>query len=57
MEVPMKTVRVNVMLGEKQHEFLRTLADETGLNVSILVRQMVEKMMAENKEPKKAGSK
>ncbi len=53
----MKTVRVNVMLGEKQHEFLRTLADETGLNVSILVRQMVEKMMAENKEPKKAGSK
>ena len=51
----MKTVRVNVMIGEKQHEFLRALADETGLNVSILVRQMVEKMMAENKEGREGG--
>jgi predicted DNA binding CopG/RHH family protein len=41
----MKTVRVNVMLGEKQHEFLKKLADAKGLNVSILIRQLVEKQM------------
>jgi predicted DNA binding CopG/RHH family protein len=43
----MKTIRVNVMLGEKQHEFLKKLADKKGLNVSILLRQLIEKLMDE----------
>jgi predicted DNA binding CopG/RHH family protein len=47
MERAMKTIRVNVMLGEKQHEFLRKLAAKKGLNVSILLRQLVEKLMEE----------
>jgi hypothetical protein len=50
----MKTIRVNVMLGEKQHEFLKKLADDKGLNVSIIIRQLVEKHMDEQK---KAGAK
>jgi hypothetical protein len=43
----MKTVRINVLLGGKQHEFLKRLADKKGLNVSILLRQLVEKLMEE----------
>ena len=43
----MKTVRINILLGEKQHEFLKRLADKKGLNVSILLRQLVEKLMEE----------
>jgi predicted DNA binding CopG/RHH family protein len=47
MESEMKTVRINVVMGEKQHEFLKKLADKKGLNVSILLRQLVEKLMEE----------
>lgn len=43
----MKTVRINVLLGEKQHEFLKKLANKKGLNVSILLRQLVENLMTE----------
>jgi hypothetical protein len=48
----MKTIRVNIMLGEKQHDFLRKLADKKGLNVSILIRQLVEKLMEETEGTK-----
>ncbi len=46
----MKTVRINVILGEKQHEFLKRMADKKGLNVSILLRQLVEQLMEETEK-------
>jgi hypothetical protein len=46
----MKTVRINVLLGEKQHAFLKKLANDKGLNVSILIRQLVEKQMEQQRK-------